>query len=79
MACSLHRYMTARLLGDKDLHIIRAYDKRPPAVQEDQLDEVRFPPSSSVPPSPEPAPLFRAPCMRDRRSDTLRNYLRGIQ
>ena len=39
--------MTARLLGDKDLHIIRAYDKRPPAVQEEQLEEVRGVPSPS--------------------------------
>ena len=38
--CDCRRYMTARLLGDKDLHLIRAYDKRPPAVQEEQLEEV---------------------------------------
>ena len=38
--CDCRRYMTARLLGDKDLHIIRAYDKRPPAVQEQQLEDV---------------------------------------
>ena len=43
------RYMTARLLGDKDLHIIRAYDKRPPAVQEEQLEEVCAPPLPLLP------------------------------
>ena len=48
--------MTARLLGDKDLHIIRAYDKRPPAVQEEQLEEVGCP-LSLRPLSPAPRPF----------------------
>ena len=57
-SCDCCRYMTARLLGDKDLHIIRAYDKRPPAVQEEQLDDVCLPP----PPLP-PGNLHVAPCI----------------
>ena len=49
------RYMTARLISDKDLHMIRKYDKRSPEVQEELLSEViiisflktNFPPPSA--------------------------------
>jgi hypothetical protein len=52
--------MTARLLGDKDLHIIRAYDKRPPAVQEQQLEDVR----------PQPLPWLSPPTLTSHSTQT---------
>ena len=33
-------YMTARLISDKDLQLIRRYDKRPEELQASLLDEV---------------------------------------
>lgn len=35
-------YMTARLISDKDLQLIRRYDKRSEELQASLLDEVRF-------------------------------------
>ena len=64
--CACCRYMTARLLGDKDLHIIRAYDKRPPAVQEEQLDDVCLPP-----------PFPRGTSMSPRASLSATSRMRG--
>lgn len=35
----LHRYMTARLISDANLQLLRRYDKRPPELQASLLDE----------------------------------------
>lgn len=35
-------FLTARLISDNELQLIRKYDKRPPDVQADLLSEVRL-------------------------------------
>jgi hypothetical protein len=43
-------YMTARLITDKDLQLIRRYDKRAEDLQASLVDEVRHARCRSVPP-----------------------------